>query len=239
MLDGSVCLDPKGARSVAELESVATGFAQAIGCKHFSYLVTRPPQGRVTCNNVFISSYAAEWKARYLARTYQFYDPVVSISKKIRVPYFWGQRGFLRAFQKAERYVFHEAAEFGILEGYSVPIVGPEFDAAIFSVVVNSRNEISNIVNDEIGKLQIFAAKFHDAAVRLEASESPQADIELTTREKEVLTWTAEGYSSEAVAARLGLSASAVNYHVTNCCRKLGASNKIQAVALAIRMNLM
>jgi DNA-binding CsgD family transcriptional regulator len=61
----------------------------------------------------------------------------------------------------------------------------------------------------------------------------------LTTREREVLTWTADGYSSEAVAARLGLSASAINYHVTNCCRKLGASNKIQAVALAIRMNLL
>jgi DNA-binding CsgD family transcriptional regulator len=55
----------------------------------------------------------------------------------------------------------------------------------------------------------------------------------------EVLTWTAEGYSSEAVAKRLGLSTSAVNYHITNCCRKLGASNKTQAVALAIRMNLM
>jgi DNA-binding CsgD family transcriptional regulator len=61
----------------------------------------------------------------------------------------------------------------------------------------------------------------------------------LTTREKEVLTWTAEGYSSEEVAARLGLSASAVNYHITNSCRKLGASNKIQAVALAIRMDLL
>jgi DNA-binding CsgD family transcriptional regulator len=239
MLDGSVCLDPTSARTVAELENVATGFAQSIGCEHFSYLVTRLPRGRVICNNIFISSYPVEWRARYLARTYQFYDPVVSISKKTRVPYFWGQRGFLRAYDKAERRVFHEAAEFGMLEGYSVPIVGPEFDAAIFSVVVNSRNEISNIVNDEIGRLQIFAAKFHDAAVRLEGSESSQADVKLTTREKEVLTWTAEGYSSEAVAARLGLSASAVNYHVTNCCRKLGASNKIKAVALAIRMTLM
>lgn len=239
MLDGSVCLDPTSARSVGELETIATGFAQSIGCEHFSYLVTRPPRGRVTCKNVFISSYSPEWKGRYLERNYQFYDPVAIISKKTRVPYFWGQRGFLRAYEKAERYVFHEAAEFGILEGYSVPVVGPEFDAAIFSVVVDGRNEISHVVRGEVGELQIFAAKFHDAAVRLEDSESPQDNIALTTREKEVLTWTAEGYSSEEVAARLGLSASAVNYHVTNCCRKLDATNKIQAVALAIRMNLL
>jgi DNA-binding CsgD family transcriptional regulator len=239
MLNESVGLDPTSARSVPELETIAAGFIRSIGCEHFSYLVTRPPRGRVACDNVFISSYAAEWRARYLARTYQFYDPVVSISKKIRVPYFWGQRGFLRAFEKAERYVFHEAAEFGIVEGYSVPIVGPEFEAAIFSVVVNARNEIPDIVQGEMGELQIFAAKFHDAAVRLDGLEKPQVEIALTTREKEVLTWTAEGYSSEEVAARLGLSASAVNYHITNSCRKLGASNKIQAVALAIRMDLL
>jgi DNA-binding CsgD family transcriptional regulator len=239
MSDGSVCLDPTSAGSVSELESIATGFAQSIGCNHFSYLVTRPPRGRVIYNNIFLSSYPAEWRVRYLARTYQFYDPVMSISKTTRVPYFWGQRGFLRAYDKAERRVFHEAGEFGMREGYSVPIVGPEFDAAIFSVVVNARNEISDLVQGEIGELQIFAAKFHDAAVRLESSRAPQPEIELTTREREVLTWTADGYSSEAVAARLGLSASAINYHVTNCCRKLGASNKIQAVALAIRMNLL
>jgi DNA-binding NarL/FixJ family response regulator len=124
-------------------------------------------------------------------------------------------------------------------DGYSVPIEGPEFDAAIFSVVVNARNEISDLVQGKIGQLQIFAAKFHEAAVRLESSRAPPPEIELTTREREVLTWTADGYSSEAVAARLGLSVSAINYHVTNCCRKLGASNKIQAVALAIRMNLL
>ena len=239
MLDGSVGLDPTSARSVGELEKIATDFAQAIGCEHFSYLVTRPPRGKATCKNVFISSYAPEWNARYLERNYRLYDPVATISKKTRVPYFWGQRGFLRAYEKAERYVFHEAAEFGILEGYSVPVVGPEFDSAIFSVVVDGRNEIARVVRGEIGALQIFAAKFHDAAIRLEGAENPQGNIELTSREKEVLTWTAEGYSSEEVGARLGLSASAVNYHITNCCRKLGAGNKIQAVALAIRMNLL
>ena len=175
---------------------------------------------------------------RYLARTYQFYDPVAILSQTTRLPYFWGQRGFLRSYNKAERYVFHEAGEFGILEGYSVPLVGPEFDAGIFSVVIDARNQLPEIVNGRVGELQVFATKFHDAAVRLTYLGTSQDSDNLTPREREVLTWTAEGYSSEAVAARLGLSASAVNYHLANSCRKLGAGNKIQAVALAIRKNL-
>lgn len=239
MLDASPCLDPASARSVAELESIASRFAKSIGCDNFSYLVTRLPQGRRSSDNIIISSYAGEWIAHYLARTYQYYDPVAKIARTARMPYFWGHRGFLRAFEKAERYVFHEAAEFGILEGYSVPISGPELDSAVFSVVVGSRNELPDIVHGQIGALQIFAAKFHDAAVRLDETEHAPGDIDLTNRERQVLAWTAEGYSSEAVAARLGLSASAVNYHIANCCRKLGASNKIQAVALAIRGNLL
>ncbi|WP_321936330.1 LuxR family transcriptional regulator [Paraburkholderia sp. J8-2] len=239
MLHEGYSFDFSSATSVKELESIATQFAQSIGCDYFSYLMTRWPGSKVASKDVvFLSSYPAEWMARYLARTYQFYDPVVSLAQSNRLPYYWGQRGFLRSYNKAERYVFHEAGEFGILEGYSVPIVGPDFDAGIFSIVVDARNQIPDIVEARVGQLQVFATKFHDAVIRLTKIGASDEDDHLTAREREVLTWTAEGYSSEAVAARLGLSASAVNYHVTNCCRKLDAGNKVQAVALAIRLNL-
>ena len=232
--------DLGSANSIAQLEAAASEFATSIGCRHFSYLMGRRPQANVADKDpVFLSSYPAEWRSHYLSRSYQFYDPVVILSKRNRLPYFWGQRGFLRHYNKAERYVFHEAAEFGILEGYSIPVVGPEFDSGIFSVVVDARKDIPDIVNQRIGELQIFATKFHDAAVKVSQLSMSSATSCLTAREREVLTWTAEGYSSEAVAARLGLSASAINYHITNCCRKLGACNKIQAVALAIRQRLM
>ncbi|MCO6185239.1 LuxR family transcriptional regulator [Rhizobium sp. L1K21] len=230
--------DPTAAESMGELLSLASTFTRKMGCDYFGYLITRLPDGRTPDEDIFISNYPDEWLDRYRARSYKFYDPVVTISRRSRLPFFWGERGFLRPYRKAERHVFHEASEYRILEGYGIPAAGPEGDAGIFSVTLSNRNLVHDVVEEETARLQLFSAQFHDAAIRLAFGQERREAPELTKREKEVLSWTADGYSSEAVAARLGLTASAVNYHITNACRKLGASNKIQAVALTIRRNL-
>ena len=89
-----------------------------------------------------------------------------------------------------------------------------------------------------MARLQLFAAQFHDAAVRLSCGRAWRERPQLTARQKEVLSWAADGFSSAATAGKIGITASAVNFHLVNAARKLGAANKIQAVALAIRHSL-
>lgn len=235
--DAAWC-DPTTANSLDDLRRIASGFVSAIGCEYFAYLTTRPPDGVQLESDMLVSDYPDEWIGRYVEKNYRYYDPVVTISRKARLPFFWGEKGFLRPYKKAERRVFYEAGEFDILEGYAIPTAGPEGDAGLFSMTMTARNHIHEAVFAETARLQLFAAQFHDAAIRLITERDRSQAVELSHRERDVLAWTAEGYSSEAVAARMGLTASAVNYHITNCCRKLGAGNKIQAVALAIRRNL-
>lgn len=63
-------------------------------------------------------------------------------------------------------------------------------------------------------------------------SESGAGDpVHLTTREREALTWVAEGKSDWEIAMILGLSETTVRFHVDNARRKLGAVNRAQAVA--------
>lgn len=230
--------DPSTATSVEELCAIASSFTESLGCDYFGYLITRQPGGGTPKDDIFITDYPDEWIGRYRDRNYKFYDPVVTISRTSRLPFYWGERGFLKPYRKAERHVFHEASEYRILEGYGIPAAGPEGDTGIFSVTLSQRNQVHGVVAEETARLQLFAAQFHDAAIRLALGRERTETLELTKREKEVLSWTSDGFSSEAAAARMGLTASAVNYHITNACRKLGAGNKIQAVALAIRRNL-
>jgi DNA-binding CsgD family transcriptional regulator len=232
-------LDPTTTTSIDELGAVAGRFARSLGCDYFGYLITRLPNGLSLEDDIFITNYPDEWIGRYKDRNYKFYDPVVTLSRRSRLPFYWGERGFLKPYRKAERHVFHEASEYRILEGYGIPAAGPEGDSGIFSLTLCERNQVHDVVEEETARLQLFAAQFHDAAIRLVLGHTRSDTMELTKREKEVLSWTADGFSSEAAAARMGLSASAVNYHITNACRKLGATNKIQAVALAIRRNLL
>ncbi len=63
------------------------------------------------------------------------------------------------------------------------------------------------------------------------ASEQPQ----LSRREREILGLLSDGYSTDEVAEKLSLSAHTVRTHVKNAMRKLDASTRAHAVAIALR----
>jgi DNA-binding NarL/FixJ family response regulator len=48
----------------------------------------------------------------------------------------------------------------------------------------------------------------------------------------------AEGLSNEEIAERLVISPATARHHVSACIQKLGAANRAQAAALAIKHNL-
>jgi len=61
---------------------------------------------------------------------------------------------------------------------------------------------------------------------------------DLTSRELEVLQWLAQGLPNKAIAERLGISDQTVKFHVAALAGKLGASNRTDAVRLAITRGL-
>ena len=67
----------------------------------------------------------------------------------------------------------------------------------------------------------------HPGTVR---REDPQATLPLGRRELEILRLMAQGATNDAVAWKLGISPGTVKTHVKNILRKLGASNRAEAV---------
>ena len=62
---------------------------------------------------------------------------------------------------------------------------------------------------------------------------------DLTPRELEVLRLIAEGLSNPAIAGKLTISVGTVKAHTANIYSKLGASNRVQALALARDLRLL
>ena len=62
---------------------------------------------------------------------------------------------------------------------------------------------------------------------------------ELTDRQKEVLKGIVNGLASDAIASKLGISTDAVNQHINAVRAKLGAANRSEAVAIALRKQLL
>lgn len=60
----------------------------------------------------------------------------------------------------------------------------------------------------------------------------------LSARETEVLAMLAGGLSARQISTKLSLSERTINTHVANVYRKLGVSNRVEAVMLAMRMGI-
>ncbi len=69
-------------------------------------------------------------------------------------------------------------------------------------------------------------------------NEPAQPDYDITEREKEILALMVEGLSNADIASRLIVSQSTVKFHVSIILSKLAATSRTEAVALAIKHNL-
>ncbi len=76
------------------------------------------------------------------------------------------------------------------------------------------------------------------AAAALIAQRRRNRTRELTQREREVLRLLSEGNSNEQIGTVLSISPQTVRTHVQKAMEKLGATTRVQAVAIALRESL-
>lgn len=93
--------------------------------------------------------------------------------------------------------------------------------------------------------LQQFAARVRDAFEHLAGDktpsgvETPLPEPPLTDRERDVLRLLADGANTSQIATHLVLSKGTVRTHVQHIFAKLGAHNRLQAVAIARQRRLL
>ena len=76
------------------------------------------------------------------------------------------------------------------------------------------------------------------AAASLIAQRRRSPTRELTQRERDVLRELAEGKSNEQIGEVLSISPQTVRTHLQKAMEKLGATTRVQAVAIALRESL-
>ena len=67
----------------------------------------------------------------------------------------------------------------------------------------------------------------------------PDVDSQLSSRETEVLRWTAAGKTAVEIAQILSISGRTVEFHINSAARKLDTVNRVQTVVEAIRKKLL
>ncbi len=70
------------------------------------------------------------------------------------------------------------------------------------------------------------------------SNQPPAPGLDLTEREREVLTLMIEGLNNTQIAGRLSVSPSTIKSHVSNILSKLGVASRTEAVTLALRNHI-
>ena len=77
------------------------------------------------------------------------------------------------------------------------------------------------------------------AQALVNASTQPAApNFDLTPREMEILSLMAEGATNKIIAECLSISPGTTRFHISNILRKMGVSNRTEAVSLAFQSGL-
>lgn len=211
-------------------------FLEPIGLMRFSYAVFSGA-GDAAGDTFFKleSNYPIDWATRYQGLHYDQIDPVIEVARMSRAPFLWGVGGFLKQFRKRQRQVFHEASEFGIAHGVSIPISG-RHGLELVTFTAENRSVVRQAFADHGGKLIVAGYHIADALNALAAQpDEAEGRMPLTPRERESLIWVAEGLTSQEIAGKMNISASAVNYHLNNAGQKLSARNRHHAALLALK----
>ena len=96
-------------------------------------------------------------------------------------------------------------------------------------------NALRLVLAGEIYVPPVMATAAADAA---QAANAPSSSEELSARELESLRMLVRGMSNKEIARELGLQAVTVKFHLRKAYRKIGATNRVDAVRIAVERNL-
>jgi LuxR family quorum sensing-dependent transcriptional regulator len=214
-----------GIMDLAAREFARFGFETVIFCG-------LPSQGQNLEQTVLAKRLPPEWFKLYTRNQYVRVDPVVRRCRQSANPFEWSEAPYDIKNEPRAAEVMQRATDFRMSRGFIVPI----HSVAGYEACVSLGGEHLDLNNRSKPAIHLMAMYAFDRVRRFIAPAKPVH--KLTARQREVMAWSASGKSAWEIGAIIGVTQRTVEEHIAVACRKLGATNRTQAVAVSIREHL-
>ena len=175
-----------------------------------------------------------EWFKIYVAENYAAVDPSIRQFRRASRPFVWKSAPFDPEKEPRAAELVRRVTEFGLAEGLCVPVFGPSgCEGGVW--MGGERPDLSERSRPLLHLVGLYA--FDRARLLRQPSRVPERR-RLTAREREILVWIATGKSDWEIGEILTLSRRTVAKHSQTILQKLAAANRTQAVAIALRENI-
>jgi LuxR family transcriptional regulator, quorum-sensing system regulator BjaR1 len=240
--------------TIEELRLVLQQIAGRYGFAGFNFLDV----GRAADQKpYYFGTSGKQWESDYIANNFAAVDPCLHIARTSNLPFRWDQLQLPKhkTGRKSGAIKTMEAArDHGFTDGIVIPHHFVDQNANTYSalVVFFWKDPISKlifklkeqhaylhiIVIYWINRLIYLKSMQRDERDQLKASSPKYPSTLLTDRESDALSWAARGKTNSETAEILNISEQTIEFHIRNASRKLSATNKTQAVAIALTLGL-
>ncbi|MEI3853574.1 MULTISPECIES: helix-turn-helix transcriptional regulator [unclassified Ensifer] len=178
------------------------------------------------------SSFPAEYLHTYFSEGHLSADPLVALTLSAKRIVTDEEAWREQKFDEKSRRLHELMLRYDIGHRTVVPVARSE--RAYGSIIVTSRRPLTD---GEQEYLQFLAEPLHNATAEPFADEV-RTRLRLTVGEMRCIALASQGLTSDEIAERSAYSTETVNTYLKSATRKLGASNRTQAVAEALRRRL-
>jgi LuxR family transcriptional regulator, quorum-sensing system regulator BjaR1 len=215
------------ARADEDIVSILEEIAEELGFRS-AYLVEYASEIKPAVHVLDTNPMRAGWWQRYVASGLRNEAAVKLLARE------GVQRADVSRFTRPDDPMLTFAREVDMIDCTLVPI---SYDGLVVGLIgLCGDSALSDL--QQTG-LQLVAYNLFAQARSLRNSGITTARNVLTKREKEVMSLSSDGLTSQEIAERLGMSARTVNQHVDNVADKLGTKNRAHTVAEVIRHRLL
>lgn len=217
-------------------EELFTALSMASGELGFDYCAygMRMPLPVSNPRVFMVSNYSDAWQKKYIAERYIDVDPTVTHGMKSVMPLVWSHDIFANC-----RAFWEEARAHGLRIGWAQSCHDARGVAGLLTLARSQDSLSTRELTAHSLQMSWLTQAAHEGMARLVVPKlMPEAATELSSREIEVLRWTADGKTSADVSEIMHISERTVNFHLNNAMSKLASCNKTAAAIKATVLGL-
>jgi LuxR family quorum sensing-dependent transcriptional regulator len=219
--------------SPAAVGGSAAEAADKFGFEWFVFMGLAPQPGQSFDDLVYAGRFPPGFRELYGSRSYGRVDPLVHRAIGAPGPFEWHWTEYGEDDGPQASKVMRNYIDFGISGGFITPIHGPGgYEAGV--ALAGARPELPAPCKAALHLMMLYAFD----RIRLLTQPKVEEKPPLTSREREVLAWSAQGKSAWEIGEILCVAKRTVDEHAQTAMRKLGATTRTQAVAIALRNRL-
>lgn len=222
-----------GAESLEELYQGLVNAARMLGFDYFAFGL-RVAVPLTAPRFELLNNYPGTWQQTYHDNGYLSCDPTIKHGSETIMPVLWSEELFSGA-----RPLWEDARSHGLEHGWAQ---SSYFSSGVSGLLTLARSgeEISEQELSHKTPLLVWFNQLAQVGLHkfLLPKISAPSGIHLTSREAEILRWTADGKTAYEISVILSIAERTVNFHLNNILKKFQVNNKITAAVQAVALGL-